>query len=94
MDVPVLPSQTIKVLHKSVGTTPESDKLDGGSGAPPPIRFRMSSADGLCLGKHLLSIRGTREERRNLDQTVVAERADRTVAPHAAGRTRPLRSAR
>jgi hypothetical protein len=66
--VPVLPSQTIKVLHKSAGTIPESDKLDGGSGAPPPIRFRMSSADGLRLGEHLLSIRGTREERRNLDQ--------------------------
>jgi hypothetical protein len=28
----------------------------------------MSSADGLLLGKHLLSIRGTREECRHLDQ--------------------------
>jgi hypothetical protein len=35
---------------------------------PPRIRFRMSSTDGLRLGEHLLSIRGSKEERCNLDQ--------------------------
>jgi hypothetical protein len=36
--------------------------------SPPLIRFGMSSTDGLRLGEYLLSIRGTTEERRNLDQ--------------------------
>ena len=38
------------------------------SRCPPPIRFGMSSTDGLSLSEYLLKARGSLGERRRLDQ--------------------------